>query len=158
MCSYFPFTIKININGHEWAKRQAEKQNITHEPLDNGFLSCKQSQKLQKVCNQLGPKQIERFLNKWIERLPSPFTKEDREARYRYEISISQMETSLTLVFDRPDRGRAFFEETIKENLDIGRPDRVQLIFDRKITKATPGSFRTRIIDRDVNPSVHIDY
>lgn len=158
MCSYFPFTIKININGHEWAKRQAEKQNITHEPLDNGFLSCEQSPKLQKVCNQLGPKQIERFLNKWIERLPSPFTKEDREAGYRYEISISQMETSLTLVFDRPNRGREFFEETIKENLDIGRPDRVQLIFDRKITKATPGSFRTRIIDRDVNPSVHIDY
>jgi len=158
ICTYFPFTIKININGHEWAKRQLEKQHIAYEPLDNGFLSCEQPEKLQEICNQLGPKQIEEFLNKWIERLPSPFTEEDRKAGYRYEISISQMETSLTLVFDQADRGREFFEETIRENLDLGRPDRVQLVFDRKVTKATPGMFRTRVIDGDVNPSVHIDY
>ena len=56
------------------------------------------------------------------------------------------------------DRGREFFEETIKENLDLGRPDRVQLVFDRKIMQATPGTFRTRIINEAVSPSLHIDY
>ena len=37
------------------------------------------------------------------------------------------MEYSLTQVFDRPVHGREFFEEVIRENLDLGRPDRVQL-------------------------------
>jgi hypothetical protein len=27
-------------------------------------------------------------------------------------------------------RGREFFEEIVRDNLDLGRPDRVQLIFD----------------------------
>ena len=51
-----------------------------------------------------------------------------------------------------------FFEEVIRENLDIGRPDHVQLIFDRRITKQTPGRFRTRVITEGVTPSLHIDY
>jgi hypothetical protein len=158
ICTYFPFTIKININGHEWAKRQLEKQGIKYEPLDNGFLSCEQPEKLNEICSQFGPKQIEQFFHKWLSRIPSPFTEEDIEAGYQYQLSISQMEMSLTVVFDEPDKGREFFEETIRENLDLGRPDRVQLVFDRKITKATPGIFRTRVITDDVNPSLHIDY
>lgn len=49
-------------------------------------------------------------------------------------------------------------EEVIRENLDIGRPKQVQLIFDRWVTKATPGPFRTRVITDGVVPSLHIDY
>ena len=68
------------------------------------------------------------------------------------------MEVSLTQIFDRPLRGREFFEEIIRDNLDLGRPDRVQLIFDRVVTKKTPGEFRTRVIQDGVHPSLHIDY
>ena len=68
------------------------------------------------------------------------------------------MEVSLTQVFDRPLRGREFFEEIMRDNLDLGRPDRVQLIFDRVVTKKTPGQFRTRVIQDGVHPSLHINY
>ena len=57
----------------------------------------------------------------------------DRAAGYRYDVSILQAEFSLTQVLDRPQTGRIFFEEVIRENLDLGRPDQVQLIFDRAI-------------------------
>ncbi len=59
---------------------------------------------------------------------------------------------------DRPLRGREFFEEIIRDNLDLGRPDRVQLVFDRVVTKKTPGEFRTRVIQSGVHPSLHINY
>ena len=39
-----------------------------------------------------------------------------------------QAEFALTQVFDRPVQGRVFFEEVMRENLDLGRPDHVQLI------------------------------
>jgi len=61
-------------------------------------------------------------------------------------------------VLDRPVSGRIFFEQVIRENLDLGRPKQMQLIFDRSITKATPGPFRTRVITDGVIPSLHIDY
>jgi hypothetical protein len=68
------------------------------------------------------------------------------------------MEVSLTQVLDRPLAGRRFFEEVIRDNLDLGRPDRVQLLFPRKITRRTPGRFRTRVIQQGVHPSLHIEY
>jgi hypothetical protein len=50
------------------------------------------------------------------------------------------------------------FEDVIRENLDLGRPKQMQLIFDRSVTKTTPGPFRTRVITDGVIPSLHIDY
>jgi hypothetical protein len=88
----------------------------------------------------------------------SSFQFQDRQAGYRYQLSILQIELSLTQVLDRPVSGRIFFEEVIRENLDIGRPKQVQLIFERWVTKSTPGSFRTRVITDGVIPSLHIDY
>jgi hypothetical protein len=95
---------------------------------------------------------------KWLKRIPLPLRPEDRKAGYDWDLSIWQMEVSLTQIFDRPLRGREFFEEIIRDNLDLGRPDRVQLIFDRVVTKKTPGEFRTRVIQDGVHPSLHIDY
>ena len=59
-------------------------------------------------------------------------------------------------MFDRPVQGRVFFEEVIRENVDIGRPDHVQLIFDRRVTRRTPS--RCRVITEGVTPSLHVDY
>jgi len=158
ICSYFPFPIRICLNGHEWVKRQLQKRSIPYKSLDNGFSGCEAPKTLQEIADQLGPSQIEAFFSKWVERLPFPLTAEDRAAGYCHELSVWQMEFSLTHIFARPQRGREFFEEVIRENLDLGRPDRVQLLFQRKITKATPGRFRTRVITSGVHPSLHIEY
>ena len=158
VCSYAPWSIKLCLNGHEWAKRQLDKRGIRYEALDNGFLSCSQPNKLQEICDSLGPEDIDRVFRKWLRRIPLPLRPQDREAGYDWGLSIWQMEVSLTQIFDRPLRGREFFEEIIRDNLDLGRPDRVQLIFDRVVTKKTPGQFRTRVIQDGVHPSLHISY
>ena len=158
VCSYAPWGTKLCLNGHEWAKRQLEKKKIAYEALDNGFLSCAAPAKLQQICDSLGPEEIDRVFRKWLRRIPLPLRREDREAGYDWDLSIWQMEVSLTQIFDRPLRGREFFEEIIRDNLDLGRPDRVQLIFDRVVTKKTPGEFRTRVIQEGVHPSLHINY
>jgi hypothetical protein len=161
-CSYFPYNAKLCLNGHEWAKRQAVKAGIGHTALDNGFATCDDPVAVQAICDQLGPEQIDALLRKWLARLPHPFTAADREAGYRYDISILQAEFSLTQVLDRPVSGRLFFEQVIRDNLDAGRPDQVSLIFDRRLKRtgprATPGRFRTRVITEGVTPSLHIDY
>jgi hypothetical protein len=158
VCSYAPWGTKLCLNGHEWAKRQLEKKGIAYEALDNGFLSCANPEKLQQICDSLGPEDIDGLFRKWLKRIPLPLRPEDRAAGYDWSLSIWQMEVSLTQIFDRPLRGREFFEEIIRDNLDLGRPDRVQLIFDRVVTKKTPGEFRTRVIQEGVHPSLHIQY
>ena len=157
-CSYFPYNAKLCLNGHEYLKRQLEQNGIAYPALENGILSCQNPQALQALCDRLWEEKIDALLRKWLRRLPHPFAPRDRQAGYRYQLSILQLERSLTQVLDRPVSGRIVFEEVIPENLDVGRPKQVQLIFDRWVTKATPGPFRTRVITDGVVPSLPIDY
>ena len=92
------------------------------------------------------------FFWRWWWRLPSPFSSEDFEAGYTYELAFRQFEVSETCVFDRPQAGRMWFEGVIRDHLDIGRPEQVALIFDRRVTRRTPGSFRSRVLRRGVDP------
>ncbi len=156
--SYFPYNVKLCLNGHEYVKRQLQKQGIAFEALGNGILSCADPQRLQFICDGLSSERIDALFRKWLRILPHPFAPRDRAAGYRYQLSILQAEFSLTQVLDRPVTGRIFFEEVIRENLDIGRPGQVQLIFDRRVTRRTPGRFRTRVITEGVIPSLHVDY
>ena len=110
------------------------------------------------MCDRFDAAKIEAVFGKWLGRLPHPFTARDRKAGYHYDLSILQAEFSLTMVMDRAVMGRVFFEEVIRENLDVGRPDHVQMIFDRRIIRKTPGRFRTRVITEGVIPSLHVDY
>ena len=157
-CTYFPYNAKLCINGHEYVKRQLAKEGIAFEPLDNGVLSCADPKRLQELCDGLSAAKIDALLRKWLAKLPHPYTAADRKAGYRYHISILQLECALTQVLDRPQTGRIFFEQIIRENLDLGRPDQVQLIFERRVTKRTPGRFRTRVLTDGVIPSLHVDY
>jgi hypothetical protein len=157
-CSYFPYNAKLCVNGHEYLKRQLAKRGIVHESLDNGILSCVDQQRLKRLCESLTHDKLDALVRKWFARLPHPFPASDRKAGYRYEVSILQAEFSLTQVLDRPLTGRVFFEEIIRENLDLGRPDQVQLIFDRRILPKTKARFRTRVITEGVVPSLHVDF
>jgi hypothetical protein len=157
-CSYFPYNARLCINGNEYAKCQLRKRGIAFEALDNGVLSCADPKALQRICDALDDKKIDRLLRKWLARLPHPFDRRDRAAGYRYAVSILQAEFALTQVLDRPVAGRIFFEQVIRENLDIGRPGQVQLIFDRRVNRRTPGRLRTRVITEGVTPSLHVDY
>jgi hypothetical protein len=157
VCSYFPYTAKLCLNGHEYLKRQLTRQGIGYTALDNGLLTCADSGGAQAICDGLGAEQIEALLRKWLAILPHPFSPADRQAGSRYEVSILQAEFSRTQVLDRPVSGRVFFEEVIRENVDLGRPDQVQLLFARRVTRRTPGRFRTRVITDGVTPSLHVD-
>lgn len=157
-CSYFPYNAKLCLNGHEYVKRQLEREGIVFQALDNGIGSCANPKRLQQICDSLSAAKIDTLLRTWLARLPHPYSAADRAAGYRYQLSIWQIELSLTQVLDRPLSGRVLFEDIIRENLDLGRPKQMQLIFDRSVTKTTPGSFRTRVITDGVIPSLHIDY
>ena len=156
--AYAPYPVWVYLNGHEWAKRQAEHQGIQYVPLDNGFRACDQAGRLAGICDSLSEQDIYAFCDRWMrDVLPSPFTRAER-GRYGYRYSVRQLELSDTRVFDRPHAGRAWFEQTIRDQLDIGRPDKVQIIFERKITKKTPGRFQTKVITKGAEPVIQAHY
>jgi hypothetical protein len=158
ICSYFPYPIKVWVNGHEWAKRQATKQGVGFAELANGFAATDDPERLQAICDALGPAQIQAFFDRWTARLPLPLTDADQAAGYWWELSMRQIEVSRTLVLDAPRHARAFFEALVADNLGIGRPDEVSLIFDRQVRSTTQTGFATRVITRGVDVTVNCFY
>jgi hypothetical protein len=159
--TYLPYPIKLCVNGHEWVKQQLRRADVAFDSLDNGFLACVDPARLQTICDQLGPADVPAFFDRWTARLPTPLTAVDRAAGYTHRLALQQVEVSFTQVFARPVQGRHFFEAVIRENLDLGRPDRVGLLFPPRITRRTPAptwGYRTRVITEGVEPSLHIEY
>ncbi|MGH3303400.1 MAG: hypothetical protein ACRDOK_17300 [Streptosporangiaceae bacterium] len=150
VCAYFPYPAKVWVNGHEWAKRQAARAGIGFTELSNGFASCDDPAGLQAICDRLGPSDIQAFFDRWMSRIPLPLTDADQAAGYWWELSMRQVETSRTIVFGAPRQARAFFEALVADNLDLGRPEHVEILFKRdprgrKPADPAAGSFKTAI-------------
>ena len=163
ICAYFPYPAKIWINGHEWAKRQAGHAGIGFTELSNGFAGTDDPAGLQAICDRLGPDQITAFAQRWFAVLPLPLTDADAAAGYWWEISMRQVEVSRTIVFTAPRHARGFFEALVADNLDIGRPDQIELIFTGKNERRGrprnhPLTFKTSVVTRGVDVTVNAFY
>src|SRR4029077_19335500 len=98
VCAYFPYPAKIWLNGHEWVKRQAARAGIGFTALSTGFAACEDPAALQAICDRLGPGTINVFTQRWLHRLPLPFTTRDHDAGYWGGTSLRQGGGSRTLV------------------------------------------------------------
>ncbi|MGB3232870.1 MAG: hypothetical protein WBB57_19490 [Mycobacterium sp.] len=100
------------------------------------------------------------FAERWWSILPLPLTEHDRAAGYWWELSMRQIETSRTLVFDAPRHARGFFEALVTDNLDIGRPELIERIFKRGQRRGRPaaGQFKTKIVTYGTEVNVNAFY
>ena len=162
VCTYCPWPVKIWVNGHEWAKQQARKLGLGFTELSNGFAACDDPVALQRICDALQPGTIEVFFQRWLHRLPLPLGLPDREAGYWWECSMAQVEVSRTIVFSAPRYARAFFDALVTDNLDLGRPDTLEIIFDRQVRhgpqRSTQGTFKTKVITRGTEVTMNAFY
>lgn len=158
VCPYAPYPVWVWVNGHEWLKTQLAKRAIGFKIIDNGLASCEDPAAAHRLAASLSAGHLLAFLDRWARIIPSPLDEADHAAGYRYAFSIRQFEYSDTAVFDRPGSGRAWFEAAITDHLDLGRPERVSLVVDRRITRATPGAFATKILNRGVDPQIQVHY
>ena len=153
--TYAPWPGRVWLNGHEWVKRQAVRQGLPFTALSNGFQSTPDRARLQALCDRLGPADVQAFFDRWIARIPTPLTAADRAAGYWWELSVRQAEISRTLVFDAPRHARSFFEALAADNIGIGRPEEISLVFARQ-AKSASDRFGTRIVSRGTE--VRIDF
>jgi hypothetical protein len=158
VCTYCPWPVKIWVNGHEWAKQQARKVGLGFTELSNGFASTQDPALLQRICDALQPGTINVFFQRWLARLPLPLGPGDQQGGYWWECSMAQVEVSRTVVFTAPRHARSFFDALVTDNLDLGRPDTLEIIFDRQIRKDTVSEFKTKVITRGTEVTINAFY
>ena len=156
ICTYFPYPARLWVNGHEWAKRQADHAGLDYTALSNGFASSPEPERLQAICNSLAPGHVQAFFERWMACIPTPLGAADRAAGYWWQLSVRQAEISRTLVFDDPRRARSFFEALVADNIAIGRPEQVSIVFARQLRTTSKGPFATRVFTTGTD--VRIDF
>lgn len=156
--SYFPYPAKVWVNGHEWLKRQADRAGLRFSTLANGFAACEDPHRLQAIADRLGPEQIQAFFEHWMTVIATPLTTADRTAGFWWELSMRQIETSTTCVFDDPRRARAFFEALVQDNVGIGRPGEVAMVFSRALRRPTKHIYRQRIFGAGTEVRMDFSY
>lgn len=162
LSTYAPYGLWVSANGHEWAKRQLTLAGVGFDELDNGLWRVADPEAARRVCGRLGAGHLRSLIDRWLPTLPSPLVPADRRVGISWAFSIRQLEISDTAVFDRPQAGRAWFEAAIRDHLELGRPDRVRVVFDRRLklrgNNPTPGRFATQVITAGVYPRIEIRY
>jgi hypothetical protein len=156
ICTYFPYPARVWVNGHEWAKRQADHAGLPYTALSNGFASCPEPARLQAICDSLAPGHVQAFFDRWMACIPTPLTVADRAAGYWWQLSIRQIEISRTLVFDDPRRARGFFEALVADNIGIGRPEQISMVFARPLRRPAKTGYGTRVFTTGTD--VRIDF
>ena len=100
------------------------------------------------------------FFQRWLSRLPLPLGAADQKAGYWWELSMAQVEVSRTIVFTQPRHARSFFDALITKNsnLDLGRPDTIEIIFDRQVRSNTGSEFKTKVVTRGTEVTINAFY
>ena len=124
ICTYFPYPAKVWVNGHEWAKRQADQPASASPSWPTGSPPATTPTRCRRSATASARPTCRRSSTAGSTFIPTPFTGADRAAGYWWELSMRQVEVSRTLVFDDPRRARGFFEALVADNSASADPTR----------------------------------
>jgi hypothetical protein len=160
ICPYFPFAARIYINQHFWLANRMREEGVRFRQCANAFVSCNDPKKLQELSDSLLPENIIACGQKWLTGLVPFFTAKERASTAcQHRLFLSQVEYSDNMVFRRRAALDALSQRLLDANRTIGQPDKVSLIFGRRITKRFGDTLQTTIQDLHLgNPVIRTDY
>jgi len=156
--SYLPFQTRIWLNAHGYLAAQLQRRGIPFLTADNCVVSVADPATLQRIAARFDARLVEQIARRWLGWVPDPLTPAERAAGYPCRLSIYQAEFSENLVFRRTQVLNQVYEQLLRDHLQLGRPDMLQVVFDRQIRKTTPGTFKTRVLRRGVVSCLKVFY
>lgn len=148
MCPYLPFSARVCLNQHHWLARRMREEKIDFQQCSNAFLKCSDPHKLQQLADSLSAHDLLACGQKWLACL-TPFFKdsERKHAGCQHRLFFSQVEYCDNLIFQRRAALDQLGERLLDANRTIGQPNKITVIFGRKVTKQYKGKLQTVIED-----------
>jgi hypothetical protein len=159
VCPYFPFSVRICLNQHYWLALKMKQAGIRFKQTGNALRRCSDPEALQKLADSLTAKDLTRCGHKWLNRLIPFFRPEERrENGCWHQLFFSQVEFCENLIFRRRVALDELGERLLDANRHLGRPDKLTVIFGRRITKQYGGKLQTEIEDLHLGNPVMRSY
>src|SRR5262249_1257234 len=146
---------RICLNGHEWLACRLREEGIAFHQWANAFRTCGDPARLQELPDRFSAADIEACGHRWLAQLVPFFT--DRERRcegFASPLFVRQVEYCTNIVFPRRAAPGRLHERLPDLNRSIGHPDKIALIFGRRVTKRTDAGLKTQVLDHDLGQAV----
>src|SRR6267378_100867 len=160
ICPYLPFSARICLNQHHWLANRMREKGIGFKQFANAFLKCADPDRLQELANSLTPRDLVTCGQKWLAHLTPFFTAREREhAGCQHRLFFSQVEYCDNLIFRRRAALDNLGQRLLDANRTIGQPNKITVIFGRRVNKRYRGKLQTEIEDMDLpNPVIRSHY
>lgn len=160
VCPHFPFSARLCLNQHYWLANRMRAEGIRFQQCKNAFLRCSDPESLQQLADSLTAKDVIACGQKWLARLTPFFTAmERREAGVQHRLFIAQNEYCDNLIFRERAAVDRLEQRLLDANRTIGQPNKLTIIFGRKITRYHSGKLQTVIEDLNLpNPVIRSHY
>src|SRR5436190_16515829 len=136
------------------------EEDIDFRQCSNAFLQCGRPERLQQLADTLTAKDLSNCGQKWLARFTPFFSERERkQAGCQHRLFFSQVEYCDNLIFRRRAALDNLGERLLDANRTIGQPDKITVIFGRKVTKHYRGKLQTEIEDMSLpNPVIRSHY
>lgn len=160
VCPYFPFSARVCLNQHHWIANRLIQRGVRFRQSTNAFTSCSDPDALQEIADSLTAQDLSRCARKWLAQLTPFFTPRERQqAGVEHRLFFSQVELCDNLIFSRRAAVDRLSERLLDANRTIGQPNKLTVIFGRKISRYHAGKLQTVIEDLDLpNPVIRSHY
>ncbi len=160
VCPYFPFNARVCLNGHEWLACQMRRQGVRFDQRGNAFRNCADPDRLQELANRFAATDVQACAHRWLAQLVPFFTDAERHRHgFGYRLFVSQVEYCTNLVFHRRAALTKLHDRLLDLNRDIGHPDKVAVLFGRRVTRRTDAGLKTQILDHGLGqPVIRSEY
>src|SRR5216684_1582596 len=160
MCPYLPFSARVCLNQHHWLANRMRDEGVDFQQCSNSFVKCALPNRLQELADSLTPRDLVTCGQKWLARLTPFFTAKEREhAGCQHRLFFAQIEFCDNLIFHRRAALDRLGDRLLDANRTIGQPNKITMIFGRKVTKQYRGKLQTEIEDMNLpNPVVRSHY
>ena len=157
---YFPFSARVCLNQHHWLALRLQQENIDFQQTTNAFLRCSDPKRLQELADSLTAHDLLVCARKWLNGFTSFFTeKERKQAGCQHRLFFAQVEYCDNLIFHRRAALDALGDRLLDANRTIGQPNKITVIFGRKITQHYRGKLQTVLEDLNLpNPVIRSHY
>ncbi len=160
MCPYLPFSARVCLNQHHWLANRMREEGVDFEQCSNAFRKCAVPERLQELADSLTAEDLSTCGHKWLARFTPFFSEaERRQAGCQHRLFFSQIEYCDNLIFYRRAALDKLGDRLLDANRTIGQPNKMTVIFGRKISKHYRGKLQTEIADMNLpNPVIRSHY
>src|SRR5216117_1658327 len=160
VCPYFPFSARVCLNQHYWLALRLQERDIRFQQCANAFGQCADPGALQKLADSLAANDLITCSQKWLTRFTPFFTAEERKhAGVQHRLFFAPVEYCDNLIFRRRAAVEALEQRLLDANRTIGQPNKLTLIFGRRITRHHGDKLQTVIEDLNLpHPVIRSHY